>query len=168
MISNNTPIDFKYIESLLKKHKQIRGEIRILRLELETLKDDPKDAIEGVVLSRDLLSPPPSASGRSDKTYTAAMGYRKEMDRTKEGLIELQKLLNYNELELKKLDIAVENLVELQKKIIKGLYYQNLKWRQVRKRYYISDETINNNRIKAIECIVKAFKKENLLRGGNK
>ncbi|MDL2220089.1 hypothetical protein LJC55_00250 [Eubacteriales bacterium OttesenSCG-928-N14] len=129
----------EYATYLLKNHHALRRDAQILRMGMQFAQNNA--AVEET-----------PGFGGLDTIYRAV---NKRMQQIDPGALE--QMVATAEIELKRLDAAVDALDERMRDIIKDLYYHKLSWTQVSMRRYISPNTLNRYRKKGIGAIARAL-----------
>ena len=155
----------EYVEYLLKNYHGIKRDIEQMKLDLEYFSvESERETIEGMAMAapkNDGTAPSNTTPG--DMTGRIAILYREANRRinttTKE---ELEAILRTSEMELKKLNLALDTLEERIRYVVRDLYINRLSWSQVCNKYYISPNTLNRYRKSGIEEIARSYDKSKL------
>ncbi len=156
---NSFSNQIRYVEYLLKNYKKIKNEIEQMKLELEYYN---LESVEDTIKALSYPSPCSTGFGSesviTDKTSSVALVFRNVNDRiNRQSKDVLNNYILTTEIELKKLEKAINFLDEDTRHIIEDLYISRLKWEQITLRRYISSNTINRHRKKGIREIALAF-----------
>lgn len=148
-----------YVEYMLKNYHSLKRDLEQMKLELSYCQlEKEEDTISAMVFGEDTGCGKRTVVGGTDNTAAVALLYQNVNQRiNEESRHNLKRYIAAGELELKKLDMAIESLPEEQKKVITDLYISRLKWEQVAMRRYISANTINRYRKKAMVEMAHAF-----------
>ncbi len=116
-----------------------------------------EETIEGMVFKR-FKEEKVQTSMVSDKTSSIALSYEEENQRinTKEHK-DLKRILEGNERELLKLEQVMETLSSPHQKVIKGIYIKRQSRRLICSQLFISENTLNRYRKKAMAEMVMIF-----------
>ena len=149
----------EYVEYLLKNYHGIKRDTEQLKLELEYFQGEEEDeTIQGMMMNARELESSIHKGGVSDATSRIALIYREANHRinttTKK---QIERLIRINELEIKKLDMAIQALEERTRRIMIDLYINRLSWNQICMKHYISPNTLNRYRKKGIAELTTAY-----------
>lgn len=148
-----------YIEYLLKNYHRFIRDINQLKLELEYYEVEPKNkTIEAMVLSPKKDEETRAKNRKSDSTGNIALIYREVNNRLNEtSKKDLTYIIKISEMEMKKLNIAIDALDKNISDVIKELYMARRTWDQICNKYYITPSTLNRYRKRAINEIAASF-----------
>lgn len=145
-----------YTEYILKNYHQIKRELEGKKALLKvTICECEEEFIEGRTFQT-FGEEKVKNSTIADKTANIAISYRDLMAREVEEQVRgLTMDIRKRELELLRVEKAVEVLEEKHQRVIKGLYFQGKSRRQLCRELYISEGTLSRWRRKSVDNICK-------------
>lgn len=115
------------------------------------------ETIEGMVF-KTCQEEKVQSSNISDKTASIALGYREENEKINlKQQRDLERIIKGNEMELLKVEKAIETLSSNERKVIEGIYLKTQSRRLLCSQLFISENTLNRYRKKGVEQLVKVF-----------
>lgn len=115
------------------------------------------ETIEGMVF-KTCQEEKVQSSSISDKTASIALGYREENEKINlKQQRDLERIIKGNEMELLKVEKAIETLSSNERKVIEGIYLKTQSRRLLCSQLFISENTLNRYRKKGVEQLVKVF-----------
>lgn len=115
------------------------------------------ETIEGMVF-KTCQEEKVQSSNISDKTASIALGYREENEKINlKQQRDLERIIKGNEMELLKVEKAIETLSSNERKVIEGIYLKTQNRKLLCSQLFISENTLNRYRKKGVEQLVKVF-----------
>lgn len=115
------------------------------------------ETIEGMVF-KTCQEEKVQSSRVSDKTASIALGYREENEKINlKQQRDLERIIKGNEMELLKIEKAIETLSSNERKVIEGIYLKTQSRRLLCSQLFISENTLNRYRKKGVEQLVRVF-----------
>lgn len=154
----------EYVECLLKNYNQILKDIEQLKFEYETYKNiETVEVIECLNFSSN-CEERIQTSNISDKTFKIALIYNEATKRmNKESKEEIYKMMKATEIEMTRLNYCIERLEPQVKEVVKGIFIENLQWKDICRKNLISEKTLNKYRKKGIDEIIEMFDMKRLV-----
>lgn len=146
----------EFVRYLLKNYHQMKREVEGKKsLLMRLIYESEEEVIEGMNF-KSFQGEKVTHSGRTDKTANIAIEYKEAF--TNQELQEVQQLkkeIREKELNLFKLETAIEGLDDKLQRLIKGIYLERKSRIQICKELYISEGTLGRWSKKAVESISK-------------
>lgn len=146
----------EFVIYLLKNYHQIKREVEGKKgLLMRLVYESEEEVIEGMNF-KSFQGEKVTHSGWADKTANIAIEYKQAF--TNEELQEVQQLkkeIREKEIDIFKLETAIEGLDEKLKRLIKGIYLERKSRIQLCKELFISESTLGRWNKKAVESISK-------------
>lgn len=139
--------DIKAIENILFSYKEIPLKVRKLELEIKII-ESTYETIKGRQYNRVMEG---SQSNRIGNSVEEAL-MNKE-NRINEIRMEIKQILFNKEM----IDIAMENLTEIERKIIEDKYFNKLSYYKLGEKYYFSKEWAFQTCIKIIKDKIEPY-----------
>jgi len=135
---------YRVIESMLYKYTPLKNEIKNIELEIEELRNDYHGC--GAI----------SYDEKSSPTYKFSSSVENEIESKNKKITYLEKLKRSKEIQVEKINNALEVLDQQQRKIIELRYLNPKKigWFHIADILGVSDVTCRNIKLKAINAII--------------